>query len=57
MPVHTSTDGDTIYAVSFGNIKVDIDIVGFLASRIVSEAIISALIMLKVIMMIPLQKI
>ena len=41
-PVHTSADGDTIYAVSLGNIKADIDVVGTLASRVISEAIISA---------------
>ena len=41
-PVHTSSDGDTIYAVSIGNIKADIDVVGTLASRVISEAIISA---------------
>ena len=41
-PVHTSTDGDIIYAVSIGNLKVDIDVVGTLASRVISEAIISA---------------
>ena len=41
-PVHTTADGDTIYTVSIGNIKADIDVVGSLASRVVSEAIISA---------------
>ena len=41
-PVHTSADGDTIYAVSLGNLKADIDVVGTLASRVISEAIISA---------------
>ena len=42
-PVHTSADGDTIYAVSLGNLKADIDVVGSLASRVISEAIISAI--------------
>ena len=41
-PVHTSADGDTIYAASLGNVKADIDVVGTLASIIISEAIISA---------------
>ena len=41
-PVHTSADGDTIYAASIGNLKADIDVVGTLASRVISEAIISA---------------
>lgn len=42
-PVHTSADGDTIYAVSIGKIKADIDVVGSLASRVISEAIIYAI--------------
>ena len=42
-PVHTSADGDSIYAVSLGNLKADIDVVGSLASRVISEAIISAI--------------
>ena len=41
-PVHTSEDGDTIYAASIGDIKADIDVVGTLASRVMSEAIINA---------------
>ena len=41
-PVHTSADGDTIYAASIGDIKADIDVVGTLASRVMSEAIINA---------------
>jgi L-aminopeptidase/D-esterase-like protein len=41
-PVHTSADGDTIYAVSLGKLQADIDVVGSLASRVISEAIISA---------------
>jgi L-aminopeptidase/D-esterase-like protein len=38
-PVHTSADGDSIYAVSTGNIQADIDLVGSLASEVVSEGI------------------
>jgi L-aminopeptidase/D-esterase-like protein len=38
-PVHTSADGDSIYAVSIGNIAADQDLVGTLAAEIVSEAI------------------
>ena len=30
-PVHTSVDGDTIYTVSLGNLKADIDVFGTLA--------------------------
>lgn len=38
-PVHTSADGDTIYALSIGDIKADIDIIGTLASDVIAEAI------------------
>ena len=38
-PVHTSADGDSIYAVSVGNIQADIDLVGSLAAEVVSEGI------------------
>lgn len=41
-PVHTSADGDSIYAVSVGSIGADQDLVGALASEAVSEAIIRA---------------
>ena len=38
-PVHTSADGDTVYAVSVGNVKADRDLIGTLAAELVSEAI------------------
>ena len=41
-PVHTSADGDSIYAVSLGDIKADLDIVGVLAAEVMCEAIKSA---------------
>ena len=41
-PVHTSADGDSIYAVSVGNIKADIDLVGTIGADVISEAIIRA---------------
>ena len=41
-PVHTSADGDSIYAVSLGNVSADQDLVGTLASEVISEAIIRA---------------
>ena len=41
-PVHTSADGDTIYAVSAGEFEADQDLVGTLAAEMVSEAIIRA---------------
>ena len=41
-PVHTSVDGDSIYAVSVGEVGADQDLVGILAAEVVSEAIIRA---------------
>ncbi len=41
-PVHTSADGDSIYAVSIGDIVADQDLVGALSAEVVSEAIIRA---------------
>ena len=41
-PVHTSADGDSIYAVSVGTVAADQDIVGAMAAEAVSEAIIRA---------------
>lgn len=41
-PVHTSADGDSIYAVSVGEVAADQDLVGMMAAEVVSEAIIRA---------------
>ena len=41
-PVHTSADGDSIYALSAGTVDADQDLVGMLAAEVVSEAIIRA---------------
>ena len=38
-PVHTSADGDSIYAVSVGTVEADQDLVGTLAAEVISEAI------------------
>lgn len=38
-PVHTSADGDTVYAASTGNVKADQDAVGTLAADVLSRAI------------------
>jgi len=38
-PVHTSADGDSIYAVSVGEVAADMDLVGTLAAEVMSEAI------------------
>ncbi len=41
-PVHTSADGDSVYAVSVGEVAADQDLVGTLAAEVVSEAILRA---------------
>lgn len=41
-PVHTSVDGDSIYAVSVGKIDADMDVVGTLAADVVEQAILKA---------------
>lgn len=41
-PVFTSADGDSIYAMSVGNISADMDVLGTLAAYTVEKAIISA---------------
>lgn len=38
-PVHTMADGDTIYALSAGNIAADINVAGTLAANVCAEAI------------------
>lgn len=41
-PVHTSADGDSIYAVSVGDVKADQDLVGALGADVICEAILRA---------------
>ncbi len=41
-PVHTSFDGDSIYAVSAGELEADQEVVGTIAADVISEAIIRA---------------
>jgi L-aminopeptidase/D-esterase-like protein len=41
-PVHTTADGDSIYAMSVGDVEADQDMVGSLAAQVMSEAIIKA---------------
>ena len=38
-PVHTSMDGDSIYAMSLGDVEASLDIVGTLANYVMCEAI------------------
>lgn len=42
-PVHTSADGDSIYAVSVGDVSADLDMIGTLSAKVISEAIINAI--------------
>ncbi len=42
-PVHTSADGDSIYAVSAGEIEADQDLIGVLAAETMGRAIVRAL--------------
>ena len=37
--MHTTADGDSIFAVSLGNLAADQDTVGALAARVMAEAI------------------
>ncbi len=41
-PVHTSADGDSIYAVSLGEVDADQDLVGTLSAEVLSEAVVRA---------------
>lgn len=41
-PVHTTADGDSIYAMSVGDVKADINVVGTLAARVMEKAILKA---------------
>ncbi|MBQ9599034.1 MAG: P1 family peptidase, partial [Clostridia bacterium] len=38
-PVHTTKDGDSIFAVSLGDVEANQDLVGLLAAEVMSEAI------------------
>ena len=41
-PVNTTADGDSLYALSVGEVEADLDMVGTLAAQVVSEAILRA---------------
>ena len=41
-PVHLSMDGDSIYALSAGTVPADMDMIGTLAARVMSQAIVKA---------------
>ena len=44
-PVHTSADGDSIYALSVGEVNADQDLVAALGAEVLSEAILRAVVM------------
>lgn len=41
-PVHTTADGDSIYAASLGNVEADQDVVGALGAQVMAQAILRA---------------
>lgn len=41
-PIHTSMDGDSIYGLSVGEVPAELDVVGTLAAKVMSEAILVA---------------
>ena len=41
-PVNTTADGDSLYALSSGDVEADLDMVGTLAAQVVSQAILRA---------------
>lgn len=41
-PAHSMYDGDTIFAMSVGNIEADLSVVGLLAARVMERAVIAA---------------
>lgn len=41
-PVHTTADGDSIYAVSLGDVAADQDVVGALGAQVMAQAILRA---------------
>ncbi len=46
-PVHTSMDGDTVYAMSVGDVEANMDLTGTLAARVMSMAIKNAVMSVK----------
>lgn len=46
-PAHTFMDGDTLFVMATGTVEVDPTIVGMLATKVVTEAIVNAVKMAK----------
>lgn len=38
-PVHTTADGDSVYALSVGEVDADVNVVGTLAARVMARAV------------------
>jgi L-aminopeptidase/D-esterase-like protein len=41
-PIHTTMDGDTIFAVATGEVEASVDLVGTMAADVLAEAVVSA---------------
>jgi L-aminopeptidase/D-esterase-like protein len=41
-PVHTHFDGDTVFALSLGNKKADVSLIGSVAAQVLAEAVVAA---------------
>jgi L-aminopeptidase/D-esterase-like protein len=41
-PAHTMYDGDTVFAMSTGDIQADLSVVGFLAANAMEKAVVAA---------------
>lgn len=41
-PAHTMLDGDTIFALSVGEVEADVSVIGLLAARVMEQAVLSA---------------
>ena len=41
-PVHTMADGDTIFALSTGNVAADVNVIGTAAAEVMADAVVRA---------------
>ncbi len=41
-PIHTMCDGDTVFALCTGGIQVDVNVVGYLAQKVLAQAVLRA---------------
>jgi L-aminopeptidase/D-esterase-like protein len=40
-PIHTMFDGDTVYALSTGDLKADVNLIGALGAEVLAEAVVN----------------